>query len=79
MVPLYDINKEIIAKADKCDKNYACLYEPDGLSCTILSCLNGKIHFVNKLERMCPYHLEFGYSHLCGCPVRKEIYDKYGK
>jgi hypothetical protein len=26
----------------------------------------------------CPYDVSFGYSHICSCPTRREIYDRYG-
>ena len=75
---MYVIDKSILNQANKCDRDFECLTNPTQPSCKISSCINQNIHFLEKLERSCPYNIEFGYSPICTCPVRKEIYNKYG-
>ena len=74
---MYEVDQTIIAKAINCDKNHVCLTEEIPSICKVSSCVGCKIHFLKKLERDCPYHQEFGFSYICKCPVRMEIYDKY--
>lgn len=74
---MYKVDKTIIEKAECCDKNLACLSEENHPSCKIDSCVGNKIHFVEKLERECKYYQEFGFSYICKCPVRIELYNKY--
>ena len=76
---MYVVDKTIIDKAIHCDKNHACLTEENHPSCKIASCVGNKIHFVEKLERDCKCYQEFGFSFICNCPVRIEIYRKYKK
>ena len=75
---MYEISKETIAKAKDCDRAFACLKEDDQPSCKISYCVNDKIHFLEKLERYCPYHINYANKQVCNCPVRIEIYQKYG-
>lgn len=74
---MYEVEKSIIDKTINCDNNFACLTEENSPSCKVSSCVGCKIHFLEKLERDCPYHQEFGFSYICKCPVRIELYNKY--
>ena len=74
---MYEVDKTIIEKATRCDKNYSCLSEENLPSCKVASCVGCKIHFIEKLERDCEYYQEFGFSFICNCPVRIELYNKY--
>lgn len=78
MQQMFDISEEILAKAKNCDRDFACLTEEDQPSCKISHCVNDKILFLEKLERHCPYHLSYAHEYVCNCPVRIEIYQKYG-
>lgn len=74
---MYEVDQTIIDKAVDCDKNHACLTEENHPCCKVSSCVGSKILFLEKLERDCPYHQEFGFSYICNCPVRIELYNKY--
>lgn len=74
----YNISQEILDLAKNCDKNFACLAESDNPSCKIASCIN-EVYFLEKLERVCPFNMHFGNNVICNCPVRLEIYRKYGE
>jgi hypothetical protein len=68
------VPKEIVENFNKCDMNFACLKNDFNHCCKINDCVNNKIHFVDKLERICPNYLIFGNSHICMCPARIEYY-----
>lgn len=74
---MYEVDKSIIDLAVNCDIKYNCLSEGGKPCCNVESCVNCSVHFLEKLERDCLYHQEFGFSNVCICPVRKEIYRKY--
>ena len=75
---MYQIDSEIIEQANECDRNFECLAEKNQPSCKISYCVSESVHFLKKLNRNCPYHVDFGCCPVCTCPVRKEIYNKYG-
>ena len=62
-----------------CPKNFACLNGNPDL-CKVEQCLGKEVLFVTCLQQgHCPYKIPFGFNgHICACPVRKEIYKKYG-
>ena len=72
----YKINSETIKSAVKCKKNFSCLNGNNPTFCSIVCNVSDKIHFV-KSKKICVYQNSFGGSVFCGCPVRKEIYNKY--
>ena len=76
---MYNVSESIISSAKKCDKRLMCLSNTGKPYCKIGNCVNNKVLFLTKLERVCPYYLEFGYGHICNCPVRKEIFRIYGE
>ena len=71
------ISQEIIDQATECDRDFSCLVNSSEPSCKISACIKNA-YFIDNLERTCPYNIEYGHQHLCTCPVRKEIYRKYG-
>lgn len=74
------IDDNIIKKTTDCDKQFRCLADENHVYCAVELCLDEKVHFIKCVEgRACKYALSFGYSHLCTCPVRKEIYNRYHK
>jgi len=77
---MFEIDKMIIDQAKDCDRNFECLTDPDQPSCKVSECLNDNVHFLVELCRPCLYFLKWGFNdHICTCPVRKEIYNKYKK
>ena len=74
---MYLVDQSIVEQTKKCDQNFACLNGSCYPSCKIASCVSNSVHFIEKFERDCPYHQEFGFSYVCMCPVRKEIYNKF--
>ena len=77
--PCYMVSDETIAEGKKCEKGFSCLKGPREDLCLIDTCVNGKVLFIKCLNReRCSYKGTFGYSLICHCPVRKELYNKHG-
>jgi len=72
---MFEIEERIKLETNKCDRNFKCL--DNNPSCRVESCVGNSIVFLEKLERHCNYYQEFGFSYVCKCPVRLEIYKKY--
>ena len=71
------ISDDIIKKADRCKKNLICLSGESDL-CKVEYYVDDKIHFVKCVNiKPCSYRIPFGYSCVCICPVRKEIFNRY--
>jgi hypothetical protein len=74
---MFEISKSILDQAVNCDQNYACLKNSGSNCCKTDFCVNDKILFIKDLKRECSYSKSFGYSYICNCPVRMEIFNKY--
>ena len=72
---MLEIDENTKLRAKCCDKNFSCT--ESNPCCKVQSCVANSIIFLEKLERCCNYYQEFGYSNVCKCPVRSEIYKKY--
>ncbi len=75
-----DINKEIISSAN-CSNNFKCLntgnFDTD--ICSVSECLYNQLCVLNKVTvGECSDRFYFGSSEICKCPVRIEIFNKYG-
>jgi len=72
------INEDIIKQTTKCKKNLSCLSGDTTGLCEVEACINEKIHFLKcTYSNLCGYQIPFGYSSVCSCPVRKELYNRY--
>ncbi len=75
-----DINKEILKRTTKCEKDFNCLKDEKHVYCKVERCVSDKVHFIQCLiDGYCIYRMSFGESFICNCPTRKEIFNKYGK
>lgn len=74
------ISEDILKETTECKRNFICLNSLDTVkTCKVISCINNKVHFVECANYyICPYLMPFGNSFICNCPVRKEIFNKYG-
>ncbi|VVB86680.1 Uncharacterised protein [uncultured archaeon] len=65
-------------KKTKCKKDFSCLSGERTDLCMVEYCVNGEIHFLRCMyNSRCGYQIPFGYSSVCTCPVRKELYNRY--
>lgn len=75
----YDLPQDIIDKASQCKFEFSCLNPETPRRCSVESVVLGTAVFVKKNDdNFCNYNLPFGYSHICTCPVRKALHEKYG-
>ncbi len=70
------VNNEIIKKTTKCKKNFRCLSGETPL-CKVEERMGEVIFIMCKEHDPCQYRSYFGYSQVCTCPVRKELYSRY--
>jgi hypothetical protein len=72
------INEEIIKNTSKCKKDFSCLSGLRNNLCQVELNVGDKIHFVKCMSNEpCDYRISFGYSFVCLCPVRKELFNRY--
>jgi hypothetical protein len=74
----FEINEEIKKNTTKCNKDFICFSKSRTDLCKVEYNVDNKIHFVNcKSSEPCNYRISFGYSFVCQCPVRKELFNRY--
>lgn len=62
----------------QCLRNFACLSEKTRNVCKIKYCVDNKNFFIeNEENNGCNYKFPYGYTFMCRCPVRKDIYLRY--
>ena len=81
----YDIDDDTLRKARDCQKEFRCLSGDEDSICrverlfavkkddyAVVQCFQGK---------SCSFKIIYGtgFHHMCACPVRIEIYKRYGK
>ncbi len=73
-----EINENILKATTKCKHGFSCLSGKKDV-CKVELSVDNKIHFIVCLDNLpCSYRIPFGYSYVCTCPVRKELYNRYG-
>lgn len=76
----FKIKSAILNDTNKCGEKFACLSDKNKCLCEIEDSLDNKIIFIKPIDDiMCDYRMSFGYSHVCNCPTRKEIYKLYNQ
>jgi hypothetical protein len=75
----FNTSADILNDTDKCHMNFSCLYGERECLCEIEESLNNNIMFIKagNGSSQCNHRISFGYSYICNCPVRKEIYKIY--
>ncbi len=73
------IDPEILLKTVHCTKTFECLHGEKSNICEVERCVGDEVHFIKcKGTNSCNYVFSFGLSHICRCPIRKELFQKYG-
>ena len=76
----YYVERQVLESADKCEHEHACLSDPNVSLCRILAYVDASPPFVGCLEQHpCPYKREQDGRMICSCPVRRRIFQRYGK
>ncbi len=74
----YKIDTEILRETVKCRKNFSCLSGVKDCLCEVEDNIYNKILFIKpRSNKLCDYRNAFGYSYVCNCPTRKEIFRLY--
>lgn len=76
-----EIDEDILKTTTNCKFNHECLRNENHpcLKSKIENYSFGKILFVNCIKTDCHNKMNYGYSTICNCPVRIEIFNKYNK
>jgi len=74
------IDEDLKVQASKCESSVGCLNGNGHKLCNVVCSCGDQVLFIEfQKKRRCNYKSSFGFSsYLCNCPVRKEIYKKYG-
>lgn len=73
------IDEAVVRATTHCTKGFGCLDPASQDLCQVQHCVQGKVHFVECLNvDFCNYQMSFGSGLVCNCPVRKELYNRYG-
>ena len=73
------VSDETKQKTTNCKKDFACLNGNGSNLCAVEHCVDGKVHFIRCIDQSsCSYRSSFGNGFYCDCPIRKELYNKYG-
>jgi len=73
----FEVSGETLQRTDKCWRSFACLSSDEEIVCPVRDYISGVLFVARKAETYCPYDVTFGYSHICSCPVRREIHKRY--
>lgn len=78
------IDEKILKKTTKCPNNFECLNDLKSNKKREGSCINNmkifvsnELIFVDCSNCFCSYFMNFGYSVVCKCPTRMEIFIKH--
>jgi hypothetical protein len=73
------ISGDIVEQATRCEKAFSCLTGNLEGSCRVTKYVADEVLFVEDGDdEACTYLRVFVSARLCLCPVRKEIYKRYG-
>jgi len=75
----FKVSDNISHAAVKCQKNRACLSDPDYVLCGTTVDVDDAARVLRCTEETdCRYSSKFGGRRVCTCPVRHEMAKKYG-
>ncbi|WP_339133892.1 MAG: hypothetical protein WGN25_13960 [Candidatus Electrothrix sp. GW3-4] len=73
-----DVSEEARERAAKCKKGFSCLDKNKQDICQAEKCLLESVLYIRCRDNStCNFQYTLGEDVLCGCPVRKEIYNRY--
>jgi hypothetical protein len=74
------LTDEILKQASNCPKNHRCLSNQQDGRCRVYYSIE-EIPFLmikNQRDEYCPYTFVYGEKRFCTCPVKIELYHRYG-
>ena len=73
----YQISDEVREKTNQCPHEFGCL-TGEKTVCSASQPIAGDGIFIRRPQDVfCPYLMHFGNSHICNCPARRELYERY--
>jgi hypothetical protein len=76
----WDIDPGVLRKAGKCDKALECMYGNSKCLHNVEHSIGEAVCYVKCDEKTCPYRVSHGFmGTVCSCPVRVEMYKRYGR
>lgn len=77
-----EVSDSVRDATKRCMNGFSCLRKETTCLCKVEYSLHNKrspiIIFVQyDGQRICNYKMSFGFSYVCTCPTRKEIFEKY--
>jgi hypothetical protein len=75
----FTVSQESRDKATGCLFDFQCQQNNSGSMCTVEKEINNYGVFIKNCNRkeFCSYRLSYGFTQICLCPVRLEIFKKY--
>ncbi len=79
MKTVLKVGEDVMKDTIRCRNGFSCLDSKEECLCEIeFSPDSGRVCFVkNDKNRFCEYKMSFGYSFVCTCPTRRELYKLY--
>ena len=75
---MLEISETARNKTTNCKYNFECLVDGKCQDCKVDGTVGDRQIFVKRKQyKDCAYCFQFGYAHICFCPVRNEIYREY--
>jgi len=75
---ILQISDKTREETTKCPFSFQCLHNETRCVCIIERCFEGNGCFIKTVKpKVCPYKISFGYSYMCHCPTRIELYNRY--
>ena len=64
----------------KCHHGYACLHSPAHKLCAVRHCVMHRVYFIECLDdHPCVFKSTLEGTATCTCPLRQELYERYGR
>ncbi len=71
------ISDEVRKKTKQCTHEFGCL-TGEKTVCSVDQFIEDDGVFIQRPQDVfCPYLMHFGNSHICQCPTRREMYERY--
>jgi hypothetical protein len=73
------IREDVLKGAAQCQRDRCCIHQGKKEAlCAVKQSVNGVLFVDYRHSVVCDCMLLFGIDYICTCPVRKEIYERYG-
>jgi len=77
----FNVPDGVVRETKRCPRHFSCLAageDEGGDMCEVRQADGQNVLFLRTDEpTTCPYRVLFGYSHVCTCPTRFAIFQKY--